>query len=343
MPTQKLKEALSIVPTPGAATSRELVQQAIEMKGPARIPYSFVQPLQSDFFELAEVKRQFEPKSQLPLGQTYTDAWQVTHEVSNGLFDRVIDSPLKDLSTLPDYKLPTLNELVDLDSILPLAREAHAAGKHVVAADPVLLFEQLRSLLGFQNMLLAPHKEKSGFQELLQRLTQRTLESIELFGSVAEIDSFMTWQDFGTQTGLMISLEEFRELYKPGLARAVEAAHKNGLYFILHSCGQIQELIGEFIEIGVDVLQMDQARLIGHEVLRKEFGGQICFWNTVDTLWSSQTQPTEEQLRVEVRDMVKAFADLPGGFMARHYPQPEDVELPPFFHEVSRKAFLEVP
>jgi hypothetical protein len=43
------------VPTPPGFTSREIVRRAIEFASPPRIPYSFMQPLKSDFVELAVV------------------------------------------------------------------------------------------------------------------------------------------------------------------------------------------------------------------------------------------------------------------------------------------------
>jgi hypothetical protein len=323
-------------------SSRDLVRQAIEMQGPARVPYSFVQPLQSDFFELTELERRLNPISQLAIGEGYTDAWHVKHEVAKGLFDQIVEHPLKDLAALVDYEFPVVHKLVDLDGLRPFVRQARCAGKHVVAADPVLVFERLRAVMGAESMLLAPRRESEKFHDLHDALVALTVESIELVGQLGEVDSFMTWQDFGMQSGLMMRIEEFREHYKPGLARAVRAAHEQDLYFILHCCGNIRELIPEFVEIGVDVLQLDQAKLIGYEVLRREFGGEICFWNTVDTLWSSQGNLSEEQLQAEVQAMLQAFADLPGGFMARHYPQPQDIGLSSRFHEITRKAFVTV-
>ncbi len=145
---------------------------------------------------------------------------------------------------------------------------------------------------------------------------------------------------FGTQSGLMISLKDFRELYKPGLQRVVQRAHDHGMAFILHCCGSIAELIPDLVEIGVDVLQLDQPKLIGHELLRSRFGGKICFWNAVDTLWSTQEQHTPTEIEAEVRAMREPFADLPGGFMVRHYPQHRDLDLPEDFHEITRRAFL---
>jgi hypothetical protein len=44
---------LQPAPTPDGMTSREIVKQAIEFNSPPRIPYSFVEPRESDFFEAA--------------------------------------------------------------------------------------------------------------------------------------------------------------------------------------------------------------------------------------------------------------------------------------------------
>lgn len=337
---QWLREALTPVPTPPGITSRELVRQAIEFQSPARIPHAFLRPLESDFFELAELTRRLDQKHAAATGSIYTDAWQVRHETSPGLFDRVLEHPLRDLAGLSDYRFPAVRELIDTERLLPFMRAARDAEKHIVAADPIQLFERLRSLMGFESMLLAPHSDENGFQALLDALTDLTIEGIRDYARCGCVDSFMTWQDFGTQSGLVIRREEFRALYAPGLCRVAQTAHDNGMYFVLHCCGQIEELIPEFIEIGVDVLQLDQPRLIGHQCLRERFGGRICFWNTVDTLWSSQGDRTNQAIEDEVREMRMAFSDLPGGFMARHYPQPEAIDLPDRFHEVSRRAFL---
>ncbi len=42
---------LAPVPTPSDMTSREIVRRAIEFECPPRVPFSFISPLESDFFE----------------------------------------------------------------------------------------------------------------------------------------------------------------------------------------------------------------------------------------------------------------------------------------------------
>jgi uroporphyrinogen decarboxylase len=338
-----LEAAVAPQPAPPAAPSRDIVRQAIEFAEPPRIPYSFVEPLRSDFFELAELERILEragAASDRSLGEPYRDEWDVGLEVAKGLFDRVVDHPLADLAGQSEHRFPDVGAGERFERILPFVRRAHEAGKYVVAGDPVLLFERLRSLMGFEALMLAPTQQRAGFEALLDRLADLTVESIRGFARLGGVDAFMTWQDFGLQTGLAFSLETFRELYAPGLARVVRAAHDAGMHFIWHCCGQIFDLIPEMIDMGVDVVQLDQPRLIGHRRLADAFGGDICFWNAVDTQWCTQDDLSDADLRAEVAAMTEPFRRFRGGFMARHYPQPRDIGLSRHFHEVTAGAFL---
>jgi hypothetical protein len=338
-----LEAAVAPQPAPPGASSRDIVRKAIEFAEPPRIPYSFVDPLRSDFFELADLERILDragPASDRSLGDAYRDEWSVSHVVAEGLFDRVVEHPLSDLAGQGEYRFPDVAAEERFERIEPFVRRAHEAGKYVVAGDPVLLYERLRSLLGFEALMLAPYRQRADFEALLDRLADLTVESIRGFARLGDVDAFMTWQDFGLQTGLAFSLEIFRELYAPRLGRVVGAVHDAGMHFIWHCCGQIFELIPQMIAMGVDVVQLDQPRLLGHQRLADAFGGRICFWNAVDTIWSTQGDLSDAELRAEVADMTEPFRRFHGGFMARHYPQFRDIGLSRHFHEVTAGAFL---
>ena len=339
-----LNDALAPQPAPAGTTSRDVVRQAIRCEGPPRLPYSFVEPLRSDFFELAELERRLdrlETGAPQRLGEVYTDAWGVRRQVAEGLFDRILEHPLADLARLDDHRLPDVAASQRFDRIAPFVARAHEAGKCVVAGDPVLLFERASALLGFEALMVAPWKQRSRLEALLDRLTQMTLDCIESLARLQGVDAFMTWQDFGSQTQPAVSPEIFRDIYAPRMARMVRAAHEAGMHFIWHSCGQIFDLLGEMIAMGVDVVQLDQPRLLGHARLAEAFGGRICFWNAVDTQWSTSADRSDAELRAEVAAMIAAFRRFRGGLMARHYPQPGDIGLSRRFHEVTAAAFRE--
>ncbi|MBW2273542.1 MAG: hypothetical protein JRG96_09745 [Deltaproteobacteria bacterium] len=347
--TEWLRAALAPEPCPAGMTSREIVKRSVEYRDPPRIPYAFIEPLRSDFFETAELDRQRralgrgkadEGGGYRAAGEVYTDEWGVRRQATGGYFDRVIEHPLAALKGLDDYPLAEVADPRRFEWLAPHLRAAHDAGKYVVAADPVLLYERLRELLGFESLLLAPLSEREAFEGLLDRLTDLSVAAIEAYAQLGNADAFMTWQDFGIQTGLPMRIESFREIYAPRLARIADAAHAGGMHFIWHCCGHIVDLIPEMIEIGVDVLQLDQPRLLGHDRLAEAWGGKLCFWNTLDIQWAAGGV-AEEALRKEVAAMTHPFAQLGGGLMVRHYPFPRDVELSPEFHAASSRAFFE--
>lgn len=91
--------------------------------------------------------------------------------------------------------------------------------------------------------------------------------------------------DMGSQRGLMLSPDMVREFILPGSCRLVEQAHEYGLKVVYHSCGSIDAVIPDLIDIGVDVIHPIQALASGMEPrsLRERFGGRISFCGGVDT------------------------------------------------------------
>jgi hypothetical protein len=338
---------LAPVPTPEGMTSREIVRRAVEFGGPPRVPYSFIKPLLSDFFEAGVLGAFFPSRMNrgkppdAELGDVYSDEWGIGWEVTTRSWDHALHHPLADLSKLDSYDFPDIAAAARYDWMRPYMERARESGKYVVGFDPMGMFEQLRGLMGFEGLMLAPYTQPEPFGELLDRLTDLTIEIIGHFARLGPADGFMTWQDFGLQTTLQIKPQTFRDVYMPRYARIVDAAHEGGMHFIWHNCGQILDMLPDIVAIGTDVVQLDQPRLMGHEVLVERFGGKICFWNTVDIQWSTSDGVTLEDVRAEVAEMMKVFNRFGGGFLARHYPQPWDIQLSPEFHQVSYEAFLE--
>jgi hypothetical protein len=128
---------------------------------------------------------------------------------------------------------------------------------------------------------------------------------------------FVTGTDFGTQNGLFISPETYRELYQPFHKRITAAIHaKTDWKVFLHSCGAICPLIPDIIESGFDILNPVQCSATGMDagLLKERFGDQLIFWGgAVDT---QKTLPfgTPQEVRDEVRRRIDIF-NVDGGFV----------------------------
>ncbi len=348
---QWLNQALEPIATPDNYSSYELVLGAIEHNSPPRIPYSFIEPVQSDFFELEaldwqrrllhqQTQRQQAQKQDSIKNLSYTDEWGIDYTPAEGLFDYGRSNPLADLSTLSAYQAPRFDSKIQ--TLLPLAKRAKHCGKYVVAGDPVCLYEKARALMGFEALMTAPLTQTKLFPQLLSMLTDATIDVIDQYGKSGDIHGFMTWQDFGLQTGLPMRMDCFREHYKPCFERMISACHSHGMHFVWHCCGDIMPLIPDMISLNVDILQLDQPRLLGHQNLADNFGGKICFWNCIDTQWCTNKSRSDDEINSEVKAMRQPFAKYQGGFIARHYPQPWDIGLDSRFHNITKRAFLDL-
>lgn len=128
---------------------------------------------------------------------------------------------------------------------------------------------------------------------------------------------FISGTDFGTQRGLFISREAYRELYKPFHQRVNKLVHQHSTWkTFIHSCGAIRELLPELIDAGFDILNPVQCSAAGMEAreLKREFGRHLVFWgggaNTQQTLQFG----TPDEVYRECRERIEIFG-AGGGFV----------------------------
>jgi hypothetical protein len=332
---------LEPVPTPPGFTSREVVRRAIEFDRPPRIPYSFVDPLVSDFADVSYLPIFFSSSAFVPKGDLRFDEWGVGWRGTGRAWGHADVNPLADLSALDGYRFPETITAEGWAHVRAFVDAANGAGKYVVGADPIASYERLRGLMGYENLMLALYTDRERFEQLLDKLTDMTIDVVRRYAEMGGVHGFMTWEDWGLQTSLQIRPKQWREIFKPRYARIIEAAHQGGMHYLWHSCGYIADIIPDMIEMGVDVLQLDQPRLMGVDRLAGEFGGKICFWNTVDIQWSSPGDVSLEEAQAEAKHMVDSFGRFGGGFIARQYPQPFDIGMSHEKHQAIYEAFME--
>ena len=140
-------------------------------------------------------------------------------------------------------------------------------------------------------------------------------------------DGIIAIEDLGLQSQLMIDPDLWRAIYKPRMARIVKKCHDRNMHFLCHTCGGILDVIEDYIEIGVDVLQIDQQDNMGIDELARRYAGRICFFCPVD-IQTTLPGGSFEQIEAKVKELIKAFGSKGGGFMAKTYPQPEAINIP---------------
>ncbi len=153
-------------------------------------------------------------------------------------------------------------------------------------ASPGIFQCPVQSLIGeersFMDLALNP--------EFLEKLIRHTLDFqipfIDRLFSAAngKLDFLRIGDDFGTQNGLLMSRDMWREFLANPLRQMADTAKAHGAHYYQHSCGAIRDLIPDFIDIGVDVLDPIQVKAKGMvpSELKAKFGDRLCFSGGVD-------------------------------------------------------------
>jgi len=127
----------------------------------------------------------------------------------------------------------------------------------------------------------------------------------------------ITGADYGSQRGLLISPDFYREAIKPFHKRMCDWIHKNTRWKIfMHCCGGIRPLLEDIIDAGFDIISPVQTSAEGMEAqgLKDDFGDRLVFWGGgVDT---QKTLPfgSPEDVYDEVRERIRIFNEG-GGFV----------------------------
>ena len=128
---------------------------------------------------------------------------------------------------------------------------------------------------------------------------------------------FTTGTDFGTQYGLFISPEAYRDLYMPFHKRVNDWLHANTSWkSFIHSCGSVRMLLDDFIDAGFDILNPVQCSACNMDAkqLKDQYGDRLVFWGGgVDT---QHTLPfgAPEEVSAQVRERMNIFRHS-GGFV----------------------------
>lgn len=123
--------------------------------------------------------------------------------------------------------------------------------------------------------------------------------------------------DFGTQNGPFMSLDAFREFYKPYFKKISDWVHEHTTWkTFYHSCGAVMSYLQDFYEAGADILNPVQLSAKGMDAreLKEKWGDKFVFWGGgIDT---QHTLPfgTPEEVYNEVTQRLRLFSKG-GGFV----------------------------
>ncbi|MCC6442416.1 MAG: uroporphyrinogen decarboxylase [Armatimonadetes bacterium] len=232
-------------------------------------------------------------------------------------WDRSID---RDIGNVCNCVLPERN-LDSLEMPDPRAPEKFAGfedqcraggGRCIQFGIGFSLFERAWTLRGMSDLLIDMVEAPEFVDELLDAICDYNIALLEQ-ALRYDIDTVHFGDDWGSQRGLIISPRQWERFLMPRLARQYGRAREAGKFVTIHSCGKVQAVFPQLIEIGLNCFNPFQPEVMNPYEMKRQFGGRLSFWGGIST---QQLLPygSPDEVRAEARRMM-AEIGVGGGYI----------------------------
>jgi len=216
----------------------------------------------------------------------YTNEWKIKYK-KIGYYLEMIEHPLRHAETISDV------ESYDFPEPLAEGRFDHAkkmvdkyAKQYAICGDAeTTIFESSWYLVGMEKFLIDLSMKKAYVFTLIDRIMEY---SIGVAKALIKLGADIIWlgDDFGTQDGMMISPQMWREIFKERM-RFVIAQLKNenpDIKIAYHCCGSYFPIMPDLVEIGIDIFNALQpkAKDMNLEKVKNTFGTKVSLFGGID-------------------------------------------------------------
>ena len=215
------------------------------------------------------------------------DEWGVGHKRGKLEHFTVMLHPMEHFETIDEFKqypYPDPDKDYDWSAFPYKVSQIQSRDLIVIAGMPMTVFEIAWYLRGMDSFMidLIANPELACYH--MDRITQIRCEFAKRYAQ-SGVDILHIGDDVSTQLDMMISPKLWREYLKPRLKKVIDSAReiKPDILIDYHGDGNLQKIIPELIEIGVDILNPVQPECMDPVEIKKLYGDMISFRGTIGT------------------------------------------------------------
>jgi uroporphyrinogen decarboxylase len=243
----------------------------------------------------------------LPPDTTF-DEWGIGHW-AGGLEETVerLFSPLATVRSTQEVEALPL-PVIETHPNTSIIKAFHAAG-YPVFGYAGSIYEWSWWLRGMEAFLMDLVAAPALAEAIIEKVTKHTTR-LALLSARAGIDVLCFYDDVGMQSGMQIAPELWRRYVKPAWRQVIEKvrAETPQVRFFLHSCGRIDRILPDIVELGFHILHPLQPECMDFEEVYRQFGEQTVL---SASLSSQRILPfgSPQDVRREVRRLARIVGE----------------------------------
>ncbi len=260
-------------------------------------------------------------------GEIFINDWGVGSRKGDFEHFSEMVSPMKnftDIKELESYPYPDPVADYKWDSFSIKVKQLKEKDCITAAGMATTIFEIAWYLRGMEEFMIDLVLNPDLANYHLDRITDIRCEMAQKYAK-SGVDILHVGDDVATQLDMMISPKLWRQYIKPRLSKVINSARKINPEIIVdyHSDGNIQTIIPELIEVGVDILNPIQPECMDPIEIKRKYGDRLSFRGTIGT---QSTMPfgTPEEVEMVCKKMIEEVGKSGGFILApTHMLEPE--------------------
>ena len=292
---------------------QKLVERAIRFGSPERVPIVFWNRDQEQGDIMLYHLALGAPGDGAPNAWNWTEnEWGYRLEsLGDGTMGHPVAPFYQDLPLPEAIRVPELREAERMSAV-PAFFQA-CDDRYRLASLDLSGFTVYTLLRGFENSMQDFLLNPEAFAALMDQIIGFECELMRLAARYG-FHGIHFADDWGTQTGLMIAPDLWRRLFKPRYARQFALAHQLGLHTWFHCCGKFDLIMGDFHEIGADVINISQPNVVDVAAVSSQLRGRQCFMVPI-SYQTVSIRGTSTEIHEEARRLYELLGATSGGFV----------------------------
>jgi uroporphyrinogen decarboxylase len=217
----------------------------------------------------------------------------IHHESTRSLNDGAM---ITDRASFDAYPWPDV-DACDYSLIDRLA-PALDPGMKFIGYGPGGVLENVIQLTGYDNLCFMLADDPGLVEDVFAAVGSRLVRHYEILRQFRTVGALISNDDWGFKTQTMLSPEDMRRHVFPWHRRIVEAIHAAGLPAILHSCGNLRDVMDDIVDdMGYDAKHSYEDNIQPVEEAYEEYGARIAILGGIDLDFICRSTPAEIDAR----------------------------------------------
>ncbi|NLJ40234.1 MAG: hypothetical protein GX352_01270 [Clostridiales bacterium] len=181
----------------------------------------------------------------------YRNEWGTVRQYGAEVVPSVLEVPLKDVADIYEYTPPDPYDEYRYTQLKDLLKRFK--GKRLVGMHLHDSFNYPYYLRGMEDLFMDMFDDPEAVHHLVDITVDHNIAIAERAIDLGA-DFILLGDDYGGGDSLLISPNQFKEFFLPGFEKIVDSIKSKGALCIKHCCGNINSILDEMVDAGIDAL-----------------------------------------------------------------------------------------